>query len=182
LSRTAFAAHMILHLGVVSLAAPLVGLGIVRLGLARALLPAAAGSAIFASLLDLAVVWGWHLPVLHEAASREPLLFAVQQGSFLLAGVAVWVAALSSEEGGAFLGGLLALLFTGMHMTMLGVLLLAAPELLYDPSLCLGIFGFERLDDQRLGGVLMASLGGLPYLLGGLLLVARILRPERDPG
>lgn len=182
LSRTAFAAHMILHLGVISLAAPLLALGMLRLRLARAVLPPAMGAAIFATLLDLAVVWGWHLPVLHEAASRVPPLFIAQQASFLLAGVAVWVTALASNEDGTFLGGLLALLFTGMHMTMLGVLLLATPQLLYDPSLCVGILGFERLDDQRLGGVLMASLGGLPYLIGGLFLVARLLRPRRESG
>lgn len=182
LSRTAFAAHMILHLGVISLAAPLLALGMVRLGLGRAVLPPVMGAAIFATLFDLAVVWGWHLPALHEAAARVPALFVAQQGSFLLAGVAVWVTALGSEEGSGWFGGLLALLFTGMHMTMLGVLLLAAPELLYDPSLCVGIFGFERLDDQRLGGVLMASLGGLPYLAGGLFLVARMLRPRETGG
>ncbi|HEV7275247.1 MAG TPA: cytochrome c oxidase assembly protein [Devosiaceae bacterium] len=183
LSRTAFAAHMILHLGVISLAAPLLALGMVRLGLGRAVLPPVLAAAIFATLFDLAVVWGWHLPVLHEAAARVPALFAAQQASFLLAGVAVWVTALGSGEGGGgFLGGLLALLFTGMHMTMLGVLLLAAPVLLYDPSLCVGILGFERLDDQRLGGVLMASFGGLPYLAGGLFLVARMLRPRETGG
>jgi putative membrane protein len=182
LSRTAFAAHMILHLGVISFAAPLLALGLVRVGLGRAVLPPAIGAVVFATLFELAVVWGWHLPVLHEAAARVPLLFIVQQGCFLLAGVAVWVTAAGSEEGSAVLGGLLALLFTGMHMTMLGVLLLAAPQLLYDPSLCVGIFGFERLDDQRLGGVLMASFGGLPYLLGGLFLVARMLHGREGAG
>ena len=176
LSRTAFSAHMILHLGVISLAAPLLALGMVRLGVGRAVLPPVAGAAVFATLFDLVVVWGWHLPALHEAAARELPLFVLQQASFLLAGVAVWVTALGSDEGSGPLAGLLALLFTGMHMTMLGVLLLVAPQLLYDPSLCVGIFGFERLDDQRLGGVLMASLGGLPYVAGGLLLVARMLR------
>lgn len=182
LSRTAFAAHMILHLGVISLAAPLLALGLVRLRLARAVLPPAIGAVVFAALFELAVVWGWHLPALHEAAARVPMLFVAQQGSFLLAGVAVWTAAAASEEGSAVLGGLLALLFTGMHMTMLGVLLLVAPQLLYDPSLCVGIFGFEKLEDQRLGGVLMASLGGLPYLFGGLFLVARILRRREGAG
>lgn len=50
---------------------------------------------------------------------------------------------------------------------MLGVLLALAPKLIYAPELCIGGFGLDRLDDQRLSGALMAVGGGLPYLIGG---------------
>jgi putative membrane protein len=66
-------------------------------------------------------------------------------------------------------------------MAMLGALLALAPELLYSPELCLGAFGVERLDDQRLGGALMATLGSLPYLAGALFLVHRLLAGEPVP-
>jgi putative membrane protein len=51
-------------------------------------------------------------------------------------------------------------------MTMFGMMLTLAPILLYDPDLCRGAFGLDRLQDQHLGGVLMAVGGGLPYLIG----------------
>jgi putative membrane protein len=75
----------------------------------------------------------------------------------------------------AFGIGMFAMLLTFMHMAMLGVLLALAPNLLYAPELCLGAFGLDRLDDQRLGGALMAVGGGLPYLIGGVALAYRFI-------
>lgn len=62
-----------------------------------------------------------------------------------------------------------------MHMSMLGVLLTTVPALLYAPELCLGGFDLGPLEDQQLGGVLMAIGGGLPYLAGGVFFAHRLL-------
>ncbi|WP_416637585.1 hypothetical protein [Pseudomonas sp. OHS18] len=62
-------------------------------------------------------------------------------------------------------------------MTMLGVVLIMAPELIYPAELCLGAFGFEQLDDQRFGGILMAAWSAVAYLGGAVLLGARLLAP-----
>ena len=75
----------------------------------------------------------------------------------------------SIENGRILVNGRVDLLMAGFKPTL-------APELLYAPDLCIGAFGFRGLEDQRLGGLLMASLGGLPYLLGGLVLTYRMLR------
>ena len=175
MSRTAFSAHMMLHLGIVSVASPMVALGLVHSGAGNRFFDASFISPGLAIALDLVVVWGWHSPPLHEAAARTPLLFVLQQASFLVAGVTVW--SVSFRAGGARAGvGILVMFVTFMHMAMLGILLTLAPELLYAPDLCIGAFGFRGLEDQRLGGLLMASLGGLPYLLGGMVLTYRMLR------
>jgi putative membrane protein len=180
MSKTAFSAHMLLHLGVVSLAAPLIATGLLGLGIADKVFPPLLVSAMLATAFDLVVVWGWHSPPLHEAAARHTGAFALQQASFLVAGLSVWATSFSTrnrERGGL---GVLAMFMTFTHMTMLGILLALSPELIYAPDLCLGAFGFAQLDDQRFGGVLMASVGGLPYLLGGLFLVYRMLGEPRE--
>ena len=65
MSRTAFSPHMILHLGLVGVAAPLLAFGLLGAGL----LPrrgVTVGWAVAASLLEFVIVWGWHTPGLHE--------------------------------------------------------------------------------------------------------------------
>jgi putative membrane protein len=67
-----------------------------------------------------------------------------------------------------------------MHMAMLGLLLSLAPALVYAPEFCLGAWGLSPLDDQRFGGGMMAVLGGLPYLAGGLVLAYRLVSDAED--
>ena len=174
MSRTAFSAHMLLHLGVVALVAPLLAMGLVRAGLRLG--SNMRGWMALAFIMEMLVVWGWHAPALHEAAARQVLVFVVQQVSFLLVGLGVWLAGLAARERGDLLIAMFGFALTLMHMTMLGVLLLMAPTLIYPAELCLGAFGFEALEDQRLGGVLMAAWGGLAYLAGGIVLGWRLLR------
>ena len=66
-------------------------------------------------------------------------------------------------------------------MTMFGLVLTLAPHLIYDPALCLGAFGFDRLGDQHFGGALMAVGGGLPYLAATGWIVFGLLRESRWP-
>lgn len=174
MARRAFSPHMILHLGVTVVAAPLIALGLVGLARDRAVRHPVA-LALGASLFEMLVVWGWHAPTLHEAAAARLPAFMAQQASFLAAGILIWAAAYSGT-GRTMAGvGVFAMLFTFMHMAMLGLLLALAPDLVYAPAFCLGAWGLEPLDDQRLGGALMAVFGGLPYLAGGLALTWRML-------
>lgn len=191
MSRTAFSAHMVLHLGVMVLVAPLLAIGLVRLGVR---LPGQSRSwMVSAFVLEMLVVWGWHAPALHEAAARHVWVFVVQQLSFLSVGLAVWLAGLGARQRSDLVTGMLGFIMTQMHMTMLGVLLIMAPKLIYPADLCLGAFGFAQLEDQRFGGVLMAAWGGLAYLAGGIVLGYRLLwqadapadrqlPPAHDPG
>jgi putative membrane protein len=177
-SRRAFSMHMILHLGVAIVAAPLIALGLA--GSLRADEGGAAAHslalAVAATLFEMLVVWGWHVPSMHEAAAAHDGVFVLQQLSFLVAGLAIWWFGFSRRSRAAAAIAALAMMFTFVHMAMLGVLIALAPHLLYAPQFCLGAFGLDPVDDQRLGGALMASFGGLPYLLGALALLAPILR------
>ncbi len=67
------------------------------------------------------------LPALHEAAYFAPVVFAAEQGSFLLVGLVVWASARTAPP----LAGAGGMLLTSMHMTLLGALLVLAPRALY---------------------------------------------------
>ena len=162
----AFPAHMIRHMGLVAVAAPLLVIGLPRLAAFAALSP------LIGVVVEFAVVWGWHLPALHGLAYRAPAGFVVEQAMFLGAGLLVWAGALRAAQP---LAGAGALLLTSMHMTLLGALLVLAPRDLY-AEVC-GIA--PDLGAQQLGGIAMLAIGTPAYLAGGLWLTARALRqPE----
>ena len=166
--RASFAAHMIAHMGVVAVAAPLLALG---LPAAPALLAPAA-----ATLLEFVLVWGWHAPALRAAAASSLPAAVIEQASFLAAGFLLWHACL--RAGG--LAGAVGLLVTSMHMTLLGALLSLAPRPLYGEATvtCLGL-RLGPAADQGLGGTVMLAVGAVVYLAGGLALMARSLEPSR---
>lgn len=176
-----FSAHMAIHMTVVAVAAPLLALALAGSaldplqGLPVTLL------AVPASFVELAVVWGWHAPALHQLARHGGVAFAAEQASFLASALFVWLCAVAPtrsargagadfESGSTSGAGLLALLLTSMHMTLLGALLALAPRPLYPGH------GMTALADQQLGGALMLTVGGVVYLIGGLALAARLLR------
>lgn len=178
MSHTAFSPHMILHLGIVTFACPLIALFLGRLVPSPTERGDALSWALLASFFEMVVVWGWHMPVLHALAARNDAAFVCQQLSFVLAGLAVWTVAASARTRAAAGAGALALFLTFMHMSMFGLLITLAPRLIYEPDLCLGAFGLSSLDDQRFGGILMAVLGGMPYLLGTAITAYRFVAED----
>lgn len=180
LASEAFFAHMALHMAVVAVAAPLLALALAqsrfdpRQKAPRLLAP------IPASLVELVVVWGWHVPALHHAARHHAPAFVAEQGTFLLAGILLWLSSIGGQGvAGAqrTAAGVIALLFTAMHMTLLGVLMALGPRPLYTHME--GFAGLSALDDQQLGGAIMILVGGVSYLTGGLWLTMRLLRGPR---
>lgn len=175
MSRTAFSAHMLLHLGVVALAAPLLAIGLARSGLRVDGLRHLGAWTFLVFSAEMLVVWGWHAPLLHEAAALNVWAFVAQQASFLAVGLGVWLLGFASQSRRGVAAAMFGFFLTFVHMTMLGVILIMAPKLIYPAELCLGAFGFEPLDDQRFGGILMAAWSGVVYLSGAVALGARLL-------
>ena len=64
LAQTSFSAHMIMHMGVVAVACPLLALGLRQTRLDPVLFAPALFAPIVASMLELIVVCAWHAPVL----------------------------------------------------------------------------------------------------------------------
>lgn len=177
-----FSAHMTMHMAVVGVAAPLLALGMAASKFDPVRLAPAVFAPIPASIVELVVVWTWHTPALHHAARHIPWLTAVEQCSFLVSGLWVWLSAFGgqpserSERGAA---GVVALLLTSMHMTLLGALLALPPRPLYHHPHD-GHSLLDPLEDQHLGGAIMLLVGGVVYLAGGLWLTRQLL--ERRAG
>lgn len=176
--RESFAAHMSVHMGVVALAAPLLAIGISGTRwdptIGRPWI-----SPIPASLVELVVVWTWHAPAMRAMAENSVAATVLEQAMFLSAGLLLWLSCLghgqpdTSSRGAA---GVIGLLLTSMHMTLLGVLLALAPRPLYGSAdvTCFGLT-LPAEGDQQLGGVIMLMMGAAAYLVGGLALAARLL-------
>jgi putative membrane protein len=74
-------------------------------------------------------------------------------------------------------GAVVALLFTAMHMALLGALIAFAPRPLY-PAAPIAPGGLTALADQQLGGILMLAVGGTVYLAAALAILNRELQRE----
>jgi putative membrane protein len=174
-----FSAHMTMHMGVVAVAAPLLALGLAGGRRDPTYRWPRLFSPIPASLLELAIVWAWHAPALHHAARHSAAGLVAEQGMFLASGLLVWMSSFGGDarQGGSRAGaGVVALLLTSMHMTLLGALLALSPRALYSHG---GATAVTALDEQHLGGAIMLLVGGISYLAGGLWLAATILTARR---
>jgi putative membrane protein len=127
-------------------------------------------------------LWLWHLPVLFQAALHYPLLHILQHTCFFASAIAYWW----SVYGGRMRqpgGSSIASLFTTMlHTSALGAVLTFSQSAWYGAD-GVRLFGLSPLEDQQLGGLIMWVPGGLPYLIAGLVIVARWMSPgHRRPG
>lgn len=175
-----FSAHMVAHVTVMSLAAPLLAAALAGSAADPTRRWPALAAPLPAMLAEFVVVWGWHLPLLHGWARVSAPAYAAEQASFLLVGLALWLSVLGGGGRDARprrAAGVVALLMTSMHMTLLGVLITLAPRGLYHPA------GAAVLADQQIAGMVMLFGGATSYLAGGLWLVHRLLQePRKEPG
>lgn len=176
-----FTAHMVVHMGIVAVVAPLVAYGVIDTP--RDPLPRMAWmTPMLASIVELVVVWFWHVPALRLTAETSLAVTLVEQASFLAAGLLLWLVCFRPGAAGeGRLAGAIGLLFTSMHMTLLGVLLALAPRPLYGEGAvsCFGI-PLAGAADQQIGGVVMLMVGALAYLTGGIVLFAGLLRLDGE--
>lgn len=177
LARQAFFGHMLMHMLVVAVAAPLLALAIAGSRFDPVPRHPALYAPIPASVGELILVWGWHAPQLHHFARNEIGGLVAEQSTFLLAGMWVWLSAFGGNalrDGRRGAAGVVGLLLTSMHMTLLGALLALAPRPVYPHHS--GFGSLTPLQDQHLGGAVMILIGGLVYLSGGLALTAGVLK------
>lgn len=173
LSGHAMAGHMAAHMIAVAVAAPLIAWGLQGTRLDFAERWPRLISPMPAALVEAMIVWIWHVPALRRLAGHHPAWLALEQASFLAAGLLLWSAVLAPQHRAAGVG---ALLVTAMHMTLLGALIGLAPRPLYAHT------GPHALADQQVAGVVMLLVGGIAYLAGALAMLARLLQtPAKAP-
>lgn len=192
LAGALFSAHMVQHLLLIVIAAPL----LVRADVAGAVfrsLPLrsrrrlagglkASGLALAwgalrhplpAWVLHASVLWLWHLPVPYEAALRSDALHAVEHATMLGSAVVFWIPVLTRSSRGRMQGGAAILyLFTfGMQASLLGALLTLAEHPWYVAHTpWTAAWGLTLIEDQQLAGAIMWVPGGAAYLVA----VARV--------
>lgn len=178
--------HMVAHMAAIAIAAPLLAGGIAGTRFDPAVRWPRLVSPLLMSLLELLVVWGWHVPAARALAAGSAAGLALEQIMFAAAGLLLWSACLGtgSHHTGRTArsaAGVIALLLTTMHMTLLGALITLAPRTLFDTQ---GFAGFgitlSPLADQQLGGIVMLLVGSCSYLFGGLMLLFRLLRNDHS--
>ena len=177
--RESFASHMLAHMGVIAIVAPLIVIGLPAQWRPRPSMPNALP--IVASVIELFVVWTWHAPAMRAAVKASSAMTAFEQATFLAAGVFLWWTSLGAPgERSHAATGAAALLLTSIHMTLLGALLALSPRSLYGAGevTCFGTV-LDAGQDQQIGGVIMLLTGAAVYLAGGIFLVAKLL--EQPP-
>lgn len=178
-----FSGHMIVHMSVVAVAAPLLALALGGGRFDPARIAPAMFSPLLASLVELGVVWLWHTPVLHSAARSGGAPLLAEQGTFLVSGFLLWMSCFGGDpqhRSARGASGIIALLLTAIHMTLLGALLALSPRPLY--ASVHGHSGLSPLEDQHVGGAIMLIVGGVSYLAGGLWLSLELLGRSTTSG
>ncbi|CDP52984.1 hypothetical protein [Devosia sp. DBB001] len=181
LGLTTFSVNMAIHVLVLVGIAPALA-SIVAPRLPSISEPAIAWPACLgAAVVEIVIVWGWHIPSLHGLAARNLGSLLLQQAMFLGAGTGIWLVAMLATGRVAKLIAALCLFLTYTHMTMFGLVIALTPGLIYAPDVCGGM-GQTGIDDQHLGGVIMAVLGAPPFLLGSALCLYGAIRPAPQEG
>jgi len=124
--------------------------------------------------------WVWHAPAPYGWALSQPLVYWLMQITLLGSALGFWRAVFARWTDAP--GTALALAAVTGQMGLLGAVLTFAPRPLYAPHIGpTWAWGLDPLQDQQLAGLLMWTLGALPYLFAGLWCLSRLFR-EPDGG
>jgi putative membrane protein len=200
LGETLFSAHMVQHMLLMVVAAPLLVLGRPVIAFLWALpkdrrkavsswslrsrpLRASwkvATHPLTVLILHVAALWVWHVPTLYQAALASPLLHGLEHASYLFTAILFWWALARAGRLGRWPGygaGILYVFGAGLQSGALGALLLFARAPWY-PAHAPGaeLWGMDLLVDQQLAGALMWIPAGLVYTAAILVLFLAWLR------
>jgi putative copper resistance protein D len=192
-----FSVHMVQHLLLELVAAPLLLLGApvtlalrvaspsVRRGLLRILHSRVAALVTFPLvgwLVFAAVNWGWHFSTLYDQALENAALHYFQHATFLAAALLFWWPVVGADPGRWRLPYPVRLFYLFLAMpqnSFLGVALMGASSVLYPHYLSnLRTWGPTALADQSVGGILMWVGGDIVFLIGMGAVVAAWVRHE----
>lgn len=152
-------AHMAFHIVTMNAIAPLAAISWARVGPVRGF-PASDRALIVGLILQIGVLYAWHLPGVVGTGEGRPFFHAAMHLALLGSAFLFWAAILSLEEA-ALWRAVMALILTGKLACLLGVLLLLAPRLLDDSA---GAASEAALDDQRFAGLIMLAACPLFYV------------------
>ena len=175
LSSELASAHMVQHVLLLLIAAPLLALGTPPGMVPR--LPA-----VGMWLAHAATVWFWHAAAPYDAALQSTPLHMAEHAGFLVTAVLFWQVVIGGSNGDVSRGYSLVLVFAmAMQSVFLSVLLTFARSPWYSSSAATTqAWHLDPLTDQQLAGLIMWIPAGLVYLGAGLTLTLFWLR-EAEP-
>lgn len=169
------ASGMLLHIILMNLVAPLLaGFAVAVSGRWRQWAPR---RLLAATILQLALLWGWHAPAVLSLSGRSHLLHLAMQASLLGAAFLFWSAVLGFRSEQRW-KPILALLATSKLFCLLAVLFVFSPRLLYAASAAVSAHHgagapAAGLEDQQLAGLMMLLACPLTFVLAGIFLAGR---------
>jgi putative membrane protein len=187
-ASVSFAMHMVQHMLLTVVAAPLLLLGApirpllrglpswMRSGVVRPIARTAGvrtlthllRQPLVAAALYVGGLYAWHLPNLYDAALLDARVHVVEHTWFFLSALLFWSVVIDPEpfrgtlEYGARLPYLLVL--GAAQNTVLGGILSFSSRLLYTAYPDTVVFGMDRVTDQRVGGAIMWVVGDFVFL------------------
>jgi putative copper resistance protein D len=193
-----FSVHMVQHILLMLVAAPLIALSapvtlILRLSSAstrrRWMLPILQSRPIrvlafpvTAWIIFAGVMWGSHFSALFDAALEDPLIHDLEHGLFLTSALLFWWPAVGLDPAPWRMSHPARIGHVFMQMTQntfLAVVILNAPSVLYAHYATLARpWGPSGIDDQRLAAGIMWLAGDLIFLTAIMVLVAGWMRAE----
>lgn len=138
---------------------------------------------MLAWVIYFAILWAWHLPSLYEAALSDPLIHDLQHILFFgAAGLLWWVMLNPASQKSALSTGVLSLFTTALHAMALGVFMTLSPRAWYPAyEATTQSWGLTLLEDQQIAGALMWMPACIVYVILAASIFAFWLREtERD--
>ncbi len=198
LAHALFSAHMLQHVLLIAVAAPLLLLAdpfaallwglpaplralggrLLRPGTVLRRLWQACTVMAVAWLGHVLVIWLWHLPAAYDAAVADRLLHDVEHLAFFVTALLFWWPVVQPaprlRARTAYASRVVYLVLAAGQTGLLGLLLTLSPQAWYR--------SYASLEDQSLGGVVMWGLGGALDMLAVLILVFRYLMSQESVG
>ena len=135
-------------------------------------------------LLQFIALWAWHAPALYDAAARSQGIHALEHASFLATSILFWWVAFRPGTRTRLSGGseVLYVVTAGVQSGALGAVITFASSPLYPVYAdATTRWGLTALQDQQLAGLIMWIPSGVVYLaVGGALFVRWLLAMERE--
>ncbi len=140
---------------------------------------------VFIWMLFTATLWIWHHPVMYQAALRHPLAHDVQHLMFFITACLFWRVCLDPMSSRR-LSAVVAIVYfftTSLHSSALGVFLALSPRVWYEDYVTrTTVWGVSALEDQQTAGLIMWMPGCLVYAFVAAILFGRWLtRLEEVP-
>ncbi|MBW3657522.1 MAG: cytochrome c oxidase assembly protein [Actinobacteria bacterium] len=128
-------------------------------------------------LLHVVALWVWHSAAAYDAALSSPFLHAAEHLAFLGTGVLLWRVAIGRRTARASYGASVLLVFgTAMQSVFLSFLLTFANEAWYGYGETTAAWGLTPLADQQLAGAIMWIPAGIVYVVIAMVLLGAWLR------